>query len=89
MVELQIYAPGIRRTDRAQALGYELEGLEGVRYKVDPLHDIVHLEMDPPPQTTDAFRRIFERIGLQAHFIGAVPPECRPKKKTQPLKGAE
>ena len=89
MVELEVYAAGIREADRAIALGHELEALQGLRYKVDAKHDIVYLEMDQPLHTTDAIRRAFGRIGLKAQFVGAIPPECRPKSKTQLLRGTE
>ena len=43
MIELEIYAPGVRNLEKVLELDHELEALPGLRYKVDPNHDIVYL----------------------------------------------
>ena len=30
-------------------------------------------------------RAIFVKLGLEPRFVGAIPPELRPRTKTQPL----
>jgi hypothetical protein len=40
MIELEIYAPGVRTLEKILELDHELEALPGLRYKVDPNHDI-------------------------------------------------
>jgi len=41
--------------------------------------------MDEPTITLDEIRGIFRKLALDPRFIGAVPPELRPRTKTQPL----
>jgi hypothetical protein len=62
-----------------------LEAIPGLRNKVDSNHNIVCLEMDGPTITLRKTRGIFRKLGLDLRFIGAVPPELRPRTKTQPL----
>ena len=66
-------------------MDHQLEAIPGLRYKVDSNHDIVYLDLDEPTITFREIRAIFKRLGLDPRFIGAVPPELRPKTKTQPL----
>ena len=87
MIELEIYAPGLRETDKIMELDHALSAVAGLRFKVDSHHDIVYLEFDEPPAMTSAeVRNVFVRLGLEPRFIGAVSPELRPKAKTQRLR---
>ncbi len=87
MIELEIYAPGLRETDKIMELDHALSAVAGLRFKVDSNHDIVYLEFEEPPAMTSAeVRNVFDRIGLQPRFVGAVSPELRPKVKTQRLR---
>jgi hypothetical protein len=73
MIELEIYSAGL------------LEPISGLRYKVDRNHDLVYLELDGPIITFREIHSIFRKLGLDPRFIGTIPPELRPKTKTQPL----
>jgi len=87
MVELEIYAAGVRNSDKILELGRELEAFPGLRYKVDSNHDIVYLEADTPVFTLQDIRSAFMRLGLAPKIVGTIPPELQAdKKKTQPLK---
>lgn len=87
MIELEIYAPGVRELDKIMELDHALGAAAGLRYKVDSNHDIVYMEFEEPPSmTTSEVRNVFSRIGLQSRFVGAVSPEFRPKTKTQRLR---
>ena len=87
MIELEIYAPGLRETDKIMELDHTLSAVAGLRFKVDSHHDIVYLEFDEPPALTSAeVQNVFVRIGLEPRFVGAVPPALRPKAKTQRLR---
>ncbi|MGB8168019.1 MAG: hypothetical protein WCF18_11045 [Chthoniobacteraceae bacterium] len=86
MLEIEVYAAGIRNVDKILALDHELEAVAGLRYKVDSNHDIVYLDFDEPTLTIQEIRGIFRRLGLEARIVGAVPPELNPKSKTQPLR---
>jgi hypothetical protein len=85
MIELEVYAAGLRDLNKILDLDHELEATPGLRYKVDSNHDIVYLELEEPTITFREVRAIFKKLGLDPRFIGAIPPELRPKTKTQPL----
>ncbi len=86
MLEIEVYAAGVRNVDKILALDHEFEAVAGLRYKVDSNHDIVYLDFDEPTLTIQEVRAIFRRLGLEARIVGAVPPELNPKSKTQPLR---
>ena len=89
MIELEVYAAGIRDLDKIMQLDHQFETVSGLRYKVDSNHDLVYLEFDEPASLTSAaIRDTFSRIGLKARFVGAVSAELRPKNKTQRLRTA-
>jgi hypothetical protein len=85
MIELEVYAAGVRDLQKILELEHELEGVAGLRYKVDSNHDLVYLELDEPTITLSQLRAIFRKLELQPRFVGAIPPELRPKSETQPL----
>ena len=86
MVELEVYAAGVRDLNKILELDHELQAVTGLRYKVDSNHDIVYLEMEGEPTITfREIRGIFRRLGLDPRFVGAVPPELRPRSETQLL----
>lgn len=85
MLELEVYAAGLRDLNKILELDHQLETIPGLRYKVDSNHDIVYLDLDEPTITFREIRAIFKKLGLDPRFIGAIPPELRPKTKTQPL----
>ncbi len=86
MIELEVYAAGVRSLEKILELDHELEAVPGLRYKVDSNHDIVYLEFDEPTVTIQEIRGIFRKLGLEAKIVGAVPPELNPKSKTQQLR---
>lgn len=85
MLELEVYAAGVRDLNKIMELDHELGPLAGLRYKVDANHDLVYLEMEEPSVTVREIRASFRRLGLEPRFVGAIPPELRPKSKTQLL----
>jgi hypothetical protein len=85
MIELEVYAAGLRDLNKILELDHELEAIPGLRYKVDSNHDIVYLELKEQTITFREIRAIFKKLGLDPRFIGAIPPELRPKTKTQLL----
>ena len=86
MIELEVYAVGLRDLNKILELDHQLEAIPGLRYKVDRNHDLVYLELDDEPTISfREIRAIFRRLGLDPRFIGAVPSELRPRSKTQPL----
>ena len=85
MIELEVYAAGVRDLNRILELDHQLEAVAGLRYKVDSNHDLVYLELDEPSITLREIRALFRKLGLEPRFVGSVPPELRPRTKTQPL----
>ena len=86
MIEVEVYAAGIRNVEKILELDHELEAVAGLRYKVDSNHDIVYLDFDEPTLTIQEIRAIFRKLGLEPRVVGAVPSELNPKSKTQPLR---
>lgn len=85
MFELEVYAAGVRDLNKILELEHQLAVVAGLRYKVDRNHDLVYMELEEPTITFREIRAIFRKLGLEPRFIGAIPPELRPKTKTQPL----
>lgn len=86
MIEIEVYAAGVRNVEKILELDHELEAAPGLRYKVDSNHDIVYLDFDEPTLTIQEIRAIFRKLGLEPRIVGAVPSELNPKSKTQPLR---
>jgi hypothetical protein len=85
MLELEVYAAGLRELDKILQLDHQLSPIPGLRYKIDPNHDLVYFEMDQPTISFREIRAIFRNLGVDPRFVGAIPVELRPKTKTQPL----
>ena len=85
MLELEVYAAGVRDLNKILELDRELAAVAGLRYKVDSNHDLVYLELDGPTVTFRDIRAIFRKLGLEPRFVGAIPQELRVKTKTQLL----
>ena len=86
MIELEVYAAGVRNLDKILELDHELEAVPSLRYKVDSNHDIVYLAFDEPSMTIQEVRAVFRKLGLEPRIVGGVPSELNPKSKTQPLR---
>ena len=85
MIELEVYAAGVRDLNKILELDHQLEAVAGLRYKVDSNHDIVYLELDEPTITVREIRNIFTRLELEPRFVGEIPPALGPRSKTQLL----
>lgn len=85
MIELEVYAAGLRNLDTIMELDRQLATFPGVRYKVDGNHDLVYLELEDAGITLREFRAVFRKIGLEPRFIGAIPDALRDRTKTEPL----
>ena len=86
MIELEVYAAGIRNVDKILQLDHELEAVPSLRYKIDSNHDIVYLDFDEPTLTIQEVRAVFRKLGLEPRIVGRGPSELNPKSKTQPLR---
>ena len=85
MIEVEVYAAGVRNLEKILELDHELEAVPGLRYKVDSNHDIVYLDFDEPTLSIQQIRAIFRKLGLEPRIVGAVPSDLNPKSKTQKI----
>jgi hypothetical protein len=85
VLELEVYAAGVRDLNKILELDIELEGIPGLYYKVDRNHDVVYMQLEWPSVTFREIRSTFRKLGLDPKFVGAIPAELRPKTKTQLL----
>lgn len=87
MVELEIYAAGVRNPDKVLGLALELDTEPGLVYKVDANHDIVYMQFSQEPPALSKILSIFRKLELEARVVGLVPPEISSssKKKTQQI----
>jgi hypothetical protein len=85
MIELEVYAAGIRQLDKILALDHEFEAISGLRYKIDNNHDIVYMEIEEPTITLAEVRAVFRRLSLDAKIVGQVHDSLNPKAKTARL----
>ena len=76
MIELEVYACGLRDGDNVLQLQSQMDVMPRIRYKVDVRHDLVYFEIDNPAEVTQrSITKMFEAIGLEARFVGQIPPE--------------
>jgi hypothetical protein len=85
MIELEVYAAGVRDLSKILELDHELEAIPGLRYKVDRNHDLVYMELEEPAMSVREIRSLFRKLALEPRFIGTIPPELRAKPETQLL----
>jgi hypothetical protein len=85
MLELEVYAAGLRNLEKILELDLEFESVPSLRYKVDTNHDIVYMEFEEPTLTIQEIRAIFRKLNLDAKVVGTIPLELNPKSKTQLL----
>lgn len=78
MIEIEIYAPGLRSEPCMLQLRNQMDNFPRVRYKVDTRHDIVYFEIDKPGDISQQeINQIFDAIDLDARFVGQIPDELR------------
>jgi hypothetical protein len=83
MIEIEVYAAGLRSPDKLMGLDLELGAISGLRYKVDALHDIMFLESDEMLPSLEEIRCIFSKLGLQARFVGQTHSAARSTTATR------
>ena len=83
MIDLEIYAAGVRQPDKMMGLALELDVMPELRYKVDTNHDIVYMQFNAEAPSQHDLESVFLNLGLDCKFVGSLPPEVSSKKKTQ------
>jgi hypothetical protein len=78
MIEVEIYAPGVRTEAAMMQLRNQMDHFPRIRYKVDAPHDIVYFEIDRPGDINQQeIHQIFDAIDLVPRFVGQIPEELR------------
>jgi hypothetical protein len=83
MIEVEVYAAGVRQPEKMLGLALELDVIAGLRYKVDTNHDIVYMEFGGEVPTLSALESVFRKISLVPRFVGQLPLERECGKTTQ------
>jgi hypothetical protein len=84
MIEVEIYAPGLRVESAVMQLRNQMDHFPKVRYKVDARHDLVYFEIDKPgDMNQQEIHQIFDAIGLEPRFVGQIPEELRSGQTTK------
>ena len=83
MVEIEVYARGLRAPDKLLGLDLELGAIPGLHYKVDALHDIIFLESDDSAISLEGIASIFRKLDLEARFVGQTHSIARSPTATQ------
>ena len=78
MIEVEIYAPGLRADSALLQLRNQMDQFPKVRYKVDARHDLVYFEIDKPGDISQQeINHIIEAMDLDPRFVGQIPEELR------------
>jgi hypothetical protein len=84
MIEVEIYAPGLRAESTVMQLRNQMDHFPKVRYKVDTRHDLVYFEIDKPGDINQQeINQIFDAIDLSPRFVGQIPEELRTGQTTK------
>ena len=83
MIELEIYAAGVRQPEKILGLALELDVIPKLSYKVDTNHDIIYMEFLGEPPQLRTLESIFKKLSLIPRFVGAIPEQLNSPKKTQ------
>lgn len=74
MIEIEVYAPGLRAESNLLELRGQLDLFPQIRYKVDTHHDLVYFELDRPAiLTLKQLMELFTNIGLEPRLVGQAP----------------
>jgi len=85
MIEVVIYAPGVRQNDKILGLNLELDGIPNLRYKVDTNHDIIYMEFGGELPSLETIESFYRKIGLEPRLVGQMPEQEKSGKKTQKI----
>lgn len=83
MIELEVYAKGLRADHAITELRGQMDLLPRVRYKIDTRHDLVYFEIDDPKDVSmKQLHSLFTNIGLTPRFVGQIPDTLRASDDT-------
>ena len=74
MIELEVYAKGLRTESMLRELHGQMDSLPQIRYKIDTHHDLVYFEVDAGSEVTlRQLTTVFTDIGLIPRIVGQPP----------------
>ncbi len=74
MIEIEVYARGLRAESSLLELRGQMDLLPQVRYKIDTHHDLVYFEIDEAGIISlKQISEVFTNIGLTPRFVGQLP----------------
>lgn len=84
MIEVEVYARGLRADSLLLQLQSQMDLLPHVRYKIDTHHDLVYFEIDDPKQISlRELDGVFTNIGLTPRFVGQLPEDLATDTETK------
>jgi len=83
MIEVEVYAAGVRQPEKMLGLALELDVIPNLRYKVDTNHDIVYMEFAGKVPSLASLESLFRKIPLVPRFVGQLPLDSEAGKQTQ------
>ena len=85
MIEVEIYALGVRQPEKMLGLALELDVIPNLHYKVDTNHDIVYMEFGGEVPAIETLESFFRKIDLEPRLVGQLPQQGNSAKKTQKI----
>ncbi len=86
MIEVEVYARGLRKEENLLQLRQQMDLLPKVRYKIDLEHDVVYFEIDDPLHASQQqLDDVFVAIGLVPRFVGEIPEALKRGNQTSRL----
>ncbi len=83
MIEIEVYARGLRADNAVMQLRSQMDLLPRIRYKMDTHHDMVYFEIDDPSEVSlKQIHHLFADIGLNPRFVGQIPDGLRNPEET-------
>jgi hypothetical protein len=79
MIEIEVYAKGLRDGNTIMQLHSQMDLVPRVRYKIDDHHDLVYFEFDEGTEVTQKqITSVFRQIGLEPRFVGQTADSLPP-----------
>jgi len=74
MIEIEVYAKGLRVDSTLMELHSQMDLMPAVRYKVDTHHDLVYFEIENGSDVSlRLLNETFTNVGLIPRIVGQVP----------------
>jgi hypothetical protein len=85
MIELEVYAAGVRQPEKMLGLALELDVIPNLHYMVDTNHDIVYMEFADGAPSLGTLEFLFRKLSLEPRFVGDLPPQLKSTQETQQI----